>query len=167
MFVCLPSPHFCYVGNSSDICVLTQGKVTERWKSILLYKLWRPARYLVMVVFIPVILYVVNWQFDMPYRYYVAEDWTPKKLEVEVPVPDELNLEQLRGNGPQPGEQLQPEDEPATAATANGGAVAGQGAGPTAGGLPQPAQGIEPDGLIVAQLVSMGLSENGSKRAGG
>eukprot|EP00877_Chromochloris_zofingiensis_P011173 jgi/Chrzof1/6309/Cz18g03010.t1 len=98
-------------------------------------------------------------------RYYVAEDWTPKKLEVEVPVPDELNLEQLRGNGPQPGEQLQPEDEPATAATANGGAVAGQGAGPTAGGLPQPAQGIEPDGLIVAQLVSMGLSENGSKRA--
>ncbi len=48
----------------------------------------------------------------------------------------------------QPGEELQPE-EPAEAA----------GAAPAAGGAPQP------DETIVAQLVSMGFSENGSKRA--
>ncbi len=39
----------------------------------------------------------------------MSKDWTPKKLEVLVDVPDSLNLEHLRGNGPQPGEQLQPE----------------------------------------------------------
>lgn len=45
-------------------------------------------------------------------RYYVSKDWTPKKLEVLVDVPDTLNLEHLRGNGPQPGEELQPEVSP-------------------------------------------------------
>ena len=42
-------------------------------------------------------------------RYYVASDWTPKKLNVEVQMPDTLDLESLRARGPQPGEQLQPE----------------------------------------------------------
>jgi ubiquitin carboxyl-terminal hydrolase 5/13 len=41
-------------------------------------------------------------------RYYVAKDWTPKKLEVLVDVPDTLSLEHLRGTGPQPEEELQP-----------------------------------------------------------
>ena len=44
-------------------------------------------------------------------RYYVAEDWTPKKLEVEVPLPDTLDLEHLRGTGAAAGEVLQPEDD--------------------------------------------------------
>jgi ubiquitin carboxyl-terminal hydrolase 5/13 len=39
----------------------------------------------------------------------VASDWTPKKLNVEVQMPDTLDLESLRARGPQPGEQLQPE----------------------------------------------------------
>jgi hypothetical protein len=81
-----------------------------------------------------------------------AEDWTPKKLEVEVPMPEELHIEQLRSNGAQPGEQLQPE-EPAAAA-------AGAAAPAAAAAAP------EPDPMIVAQLVTMGFSENGSKRAG-
>lgn len=42
-------------------------------------------------------------------RYYVDKDWTAKKLEVLVDVPDALNLEHLRGRGAQPGEELQPE----------------------------------------------------------
>ena len=42
-------------------------------------------------------------------RYYVSKDWTAKKLEVLVDVPDSLNLEHLRGSGAQPGEDLQPE----------------------------------------------------------
>ncbi|WIA38798.1 hypothetical protein OEZ86_002085 [Tetradesmus obliquus] len=85
-------------------------------------------------------------------RYYVAEDWTPKKLEVEVPMPEELHIEQLRSSGPQPAEQLQPEE--AAAAAAGGGAAA-----PAAAAAP------EPDPAIVTQLVTMGFSGNGSKRA--
>jgi hypothetical protein len=45
-------------------------------------------------------------------RYYIAKDWTPKKLEVLVDVPDHLSLEHLRGRGLQPGEQPQPEVRP-------------------------------------------------------
>lgn len=37
------------------------------------------------------------------------KDWTAKKLEVLVDVPEALDLEHLRGKGPQPDEQLQPE----------------------------------------------------------
>lgn len=46
-------------------------------------------------------------------RFYQAEDWTAKKLECLVDPPDTLHLEGLRSSGPQPGEQMQPqEDEP-------------------------------------------------------
>ena len=41
---------------------------------------------------------------------YVASDWTPKKLNIEVQMPDTLDLGSLRAGGQQPGEQLQPED---------------------------------------------------------
>ena len=34
-------------------------------------------------------------------RYYVAEDWTAKKLEVLVDMPEVFSLEQLRSQGPQ------------------------------------------------------------------
>lgn len=34
-------------------------------------------------------------------RYYVAEDWTPKKLEVLVDMPDCFSLRSLHGTGPQ------------------------------------------------------------------
>eukprot|EP00879_Flechtneria_rotunda_P013944 GHRR01014563.1.p1 GENE.GHRR01014563.1~~GHRR01014563.1.p1 ORF type:complete len:792 (+),score=390.35 GHRR01014563.1:178-2553(+) len=94
-------------------------------------------------------------------RYYVAEDWTPKKLEVEVPMPEQLHLEQLRSSGPAQSEQLQPEDDAnqQQQPQQGGAATAGNGLG---GGA---ATATEPDATIVAQLMSMGFSENGSKRA--
>jgi ubiquitin carboxyl-terminal hydrolase 5/13 len=81
-------------------------------------------------------------------RYYVGEDWTPKKLDVLVDVPKSISLEHLRGTGLQPGEVELPKDdasENAPAATA-------------------PAR-VEPDMTIVSALMAMGFSENGSKRA--
>lgn len=73
-------------------------------------------------------------------------------------MPEQLDLAALRSTGPAEGEQLQPE-EPA------GGTAAAAGPGAAAAGAA--AARPEPDATIVAQLVSMGFSENGSKRAGG
>ena len=80
-------------------------------------------------------------------RYYTSEDWQAKKLAVQVPMPTSLDLTSMRAKGAQPGEQLLPDDEPAPAAAANTAAA------------------LEPDETIVAQLISMGFSENGCKRA--
>lgn len=63
----------------------------------------------------------------------------PKKLDVLVPMPNEVDLTNLRATGPAAGEVQLPE----------GDAPAGPQADPT----------------IVAQLMDMGFSENGSKRA--
>ncbi len=71
-------------------------------------------------------------------------------------VPEHLDLDSLRGSGPQPGEQLQPEDGDSSS---SGGAQQ-----PEAAAAPPPAA-AEPDPMLVAHLVSMGFSENGSKRA--
>lgn len=79
-------------------------------------------------------------------RFYLASDWTAKKLEVLVDVPEELNLSDLRGVGLQPGEEAQPEVPSEAAAPA------------------QPAA-VQPDPQIVEALMGMGFSENGSKRA--
>lgn len=79
-------------------------------------------------------------------RYYVDKTtWTAKKLECEVLVPDEVDLESLRAGGPQPGEELQPEEA--------------EGSGDAPGG------GAEWDPEVVAQLTAMGFNENGVKRA--
>eukprot|EP00178_Gracilaria_changii_P026292 TRINITY_DN808_c0_g2_i1.p2 TRINITY_DN808_c0_g2~~TRINITY_DN808_c0_g2_i1.p2 ORF type:complete len:849 (+),score=127.98 TRINITY_DN808_c0_g2_i1:13335-15881(+) len=78
-------------------------------------------------------------------RYYLAEDWTPKKLEVSVPMPQDLDLSDLRGTGLVDGEVLMPEDPPER--------------------TDQHTQAVVPDPSIVTQLMSMGFSENGSKRA--
>jgi ubiquitin carboxyl-terminal hydrolase 5/13 len=43
-------------------------------------------------------------------RYYVASDWTPKKLDALVPMPETIDLGALRGVGLQPGETELPED---------------------------------------------------------
>lgn len=62
-----------------------------------------------------------------------------KKLDVVIPMPRELDLESLRSKGPAPADELLPEDaEP-----------------------PRP----QADPAIVAQLMAMGFSENGCKRA--
>jgi len=62
-------------------------------------------------------------------------------------VPETVDLSALRGAGPAEGEILLPEDEPSAPAPV------------AAAAAPQP------DEAIVAALVSMGFSENGSKRA--
>jgi len=80
-------------------------------------------------------------------RYYTDADWTAKKMAVAVPVPETLSLEAFRGGGLQPGESPLP-DEPNEPAPA-----------------PAPAASPQPDEAIVAQLVSMGFSENGARRA--
>lgn len=75
-------------------------------------------------------------------RYYVAEDWTSRKLEVAVPMPDALDLERFRGRGLQPGEEPQPE--------------AGGDAGPGPAAI---------DEAQVSQLVDMGFGPHAARHA--
>jgi ubiquitin carboxyl-terminal hydrolase 5/13 len=42
-------------------------------------------------------------------KFYVGEDWSPKKLDAFVEVPDSINLEKYRGKGMQSNEQPLPE----------------------------------------------------------
>jgi len=80
-------------------------------------------------------------------RYYVSDDWTPKKIEASVPMPETLNLESLRGTGLRPGEIALPDkDEQPRAAQAA-------------------AEPAAPNEEIVASLVLMGFSEIGSRKA--
>lgn len=81
-------------------------------------------------------------------RYTHAKDWTPVKLEVNLDIPEQIDLNFLRGTGPQDGENLVPEekeDKPTTNAELNG----------------PPAI----DESALSQLMDMGFSMNGSKRA--
>lgn len=78
-------------------------------------------------------------------RYYVSDNWIPKKLDVAVLMPEELDLSELKGTGPLDGEVLLTEAQEAENTS-------------------KPPELI-PDPGIVAQLVGMGFTENGSKRA--
>lgn len=78
-------------------------------------------------------------------RYFLDCNWTPKKLDASVPMPLELDISNLKATGPQENEVLM-EDERLVEETAR-----------------EPP--VVPDTAIVNQLVSMGFSENGSKRA--
>ncbi|CAH0481010.1 unnamed protein product [Peronospora belbahrii] len=82
-------------------------------------------------------------------RFYVAEDWTPKKLEVEVKVPEKFSLSRFVSKGLVDGEEELPEKSVATVTKES---AAG-------------AQVDAADEVLVAQLVSMGFSENDCKRA--
>lgn len=42
-------------------------------------------------------------------KFTLREDWVPIKLDVSVDMPEEINIEYLRGNGPQEGENILPE----------------------------------------------------------
>ena len=77
-------------------------------------------------------------------RYYVADDWTARKMEVAVDVPDRISLEHLRGRGLQAGETPQPED--------------------AADAAPEAAAPVA-DEAIVAAIVGMGFSQHGATRA--
>ena len=79
-------------------------------------------------------------------RYYHGDDWRPKKIDCVVNVPERLDLESLRVDQKNDVDayELMPEDVNMDADAANE---------------------ITADDSIVAQLVAMGFSENGSKRA--
>jgi len=73
-------------------------------------------------------------------RYILAENWTAKKLDADIPMPEKISLESLRGSGLQPGEtELPNSDEPSNEPVA--------------------------DEAIVSQLTVMGFSENACARA--
>eukprot|EP00644_Phytophthora_capsici_P006176 jgi/Phyca11/116963/e_gw1.32.12.1 len=78
-------------------------------------------------------------------RFYVAEDWTPKKLEVDVKVPESFSLNRFVSKGLVDGEEELPEAPVATST--------------------ESAASDTADEVLVTQLVSMGFSENGCKRA--
>ncbi|XP_037094382.1 ubiquitin carboxyl-terminal hydrolase 5-like [Pollicipes pollicipes] len=75
-------------------------------------------------------------------KFTVGDDWLPKKLDVAVAMPDELDLSCLRGGGLQPGEELLPEPAAQLAAA-------------------------EPqlDAAVLAQLADMGFPTEACRRA--
>ena len=75
-------------------------------------------------------------------KFRVDESWQPVKLDVEVDMPDILDLSQLRGSGQKPGEVSLPEDEAGAAAPA-----------------------VVIDEATVAQLMDMGFAKDGCRRA--
>jgi ubiquitin carboxyl-terminal hydrolase 5/13 len=79
-------------------------------------------------------------------RYYVDANWRPQKLDVSVDIPDELSLEMLKGSGLVAGEEELPEEKDGEGGQNDSAAV-----------VPNPD--------IVTQLMGMGFSENGCKRA--
>lgn len=95
-------------------------------------------------------------------RYYLDEHWMPKKLDACVNMPLNLDLEHLRSKGLQPGEVVMADnDNDNNTGSSNiinnnrensASSAAGAGA-------------VVPDAGIVKQLMDMGFSENGSKRA--
>ena len=80
-------------------------------------------------------------------RYYVDANWRPQKLEVSVDIPDHLSLEKLKGSGLVAGEEDLPEGEEKD------------------GGGQNESSAVVPNADIVTQLMGMGFSENGCKRA--
>ena len=43
-------------------------------------------------------------------KFTIGDDWVPRKLDVLIDVPQQLNIEELRGRGLQPGEVELPEN---------------------------------------------------------
>ena len=80
-------------------------------------------------------------------RYELGEDWQPKKIEVEIDVPEEISLQKLKGTGPQECEGLVPPEVEGSNEITNAPA----------------APAIDENAL--AQLMDMGFNMNGCKRA--
>ncbi len=78
-------------------------------------------------------------------KFDYGRDWQPVKLDVEVLMPEELDLSGLRGSGMQDGEEELPDEEPERAE--------------------EKEPRLEPDAGIVEQLTAMGFDVNGCKRA--
>lgn len=79
-------------------------------------------------------------------RYTLDATWQPVKLEVNLDIPEYIDLSDYKASGPQDGEALVPEE----------GESGGGG-----GGAPQP----EISEMVLGQLMDMGFNMNGCKRA--
>lgn len=73
-------------------------------------------------------------------KFTIGDDWVPKKLDVSIDVPDNIDLTALRGNGIQPGEKELPEQSSAVVS-------------------------FEYNEAILYQLCDMGFPVDGCKRA--
>lgn len=76
-------------------------------------------------------------------RYQLGSDWIPRKLEVKIDVPDEIDLTHLKSLGPQDEDNIIPEESAKDE---------------------QPSQTVINENSLV-QLMDMGFSMNGCKRA--
>ncbi|KAI6181467.1 Ubiquitin carboxyl-terminal hydrolase [Aphelenchoides besseyi] len=81
-------------------------------------------------------------------RYEHDENFVPHKLDVDVNVPDELNLERLRSHGLQPGEELLPESVETPAA-----------------GAPRKPEGPQLNETYIRQLMDMGIDRRMAETA--
>jgi ubiquitin carboxyl-terminal hydrolase 5/13 len=80
-------------------------------------------------------------------RYELGPDWVPIKLEVNLIVPDELDITNYKSNGPQDSESLVPEDNESLNETATSNAP------------------LIINEAALSQLMDMGFSLNSCKRA--
>jgi ubiquitin carboxyl-terminal hydrolase 5/13 len=87
-------------------------------------------------------------------RYTVGPDWSPVKLEVNVDIPEEIDLEPYRSSGPVEGEDLVPDVVEGAETDASTTAAAA---------VPSSAPAI--DEAALAQLMDMGFTLNSCKRA--
>jgi ubiquitin carboxyl-terminal hydrolase 5/13 len=85
-------------------------------------------------------------------RYQLGPDWTPIKLEVNLDIPEDIDLTAFKSTGPVEGENLIPDEETGPAQEA---------AGATSAAAPA----ISFDEGAVSQLMDMGFSLNSCKRA--
>ena len=79
-------------------------------------------------------------------RYELGDDWQPRKIEVEIDVPEHVSLQKYKGLGPQEGEELVPEETNASLESLT----------PL---IPAIDEGV------LGQLMDMGFNMNGCKRA--
>jgi len=81
-------------------------------------------------------------------RYTMGADWTPQKLEINLDIPQELDMAQYKSHGPQEGESLIPDEEEKEEETKTATSQANQ---------------VNENAL--SQLMDMGFTFNGCKRA--
>lgn len=81
-------------------------------------------------------------------RYELGDDWQPRKIEVDIDVPEEFSFHKFRGLGPQDGEALIPDQVESIEEMSHN---------------PRPVSTIDEGALGV--LMDMGFNMNGCKRA--
>jgi ubiquitin carboxyl-terminal hydrolase 5/13 len=81
-------------------------------------------------------------------RYKIGSDWQPVKLEVNLDIPEMIDLNKYKTKGPQDGEELVPEESDGAAAIVTG-----------------PPAHPEISEAALGQLMDMGFQMNGCKRA--